>query len=53
MATATGAGVRAADIDTALAQVKAGLEHLDKDVVVLPTNICYLTSCTTEEFHAS
>lgn len=53
LATRTGAGVRRADIDGAIDQVTVGLKNnLEVDVVVVPTNISYLTSCSSEEFHA-
>lgn len=53
LSTATGAGVRRRDLDHAVAQIKAGMSHLGEDVVVLPTSVSYLISCTTEEFNAS
>ncbi len=53
LASARGAGVRRSDIDNATEQVKAGLAHLDKDVVVVPTSVSYLATCTSEEFNAN
>ena len=53
LATATGAGVRKADIDGATAQIFIGLQNnLEaNDIVIVPTGVFYLTSCSTEEFH--
>lgn len=53
--TTTGTGVRKADIDGAVDHVTVGLvNNLEaSSVVVVPTGVFYLTSCTAEEFHAS
>lgn len=53
--TQTGAGVRKENIDGAIDHVTVGLVNsLDtNNVVVVPTGVFYLTSCTTEEFHGS
>lgn len=53
LATAVRAGVRKADISNATEQVRLGLTHLSEDVIVVPTSISYLGTCTTEEFNAS
>lgn len=52
LATNIGIGVRKADIDGATATVAKGLANLDPNVVVVPSNICYLTTCTDEDFYA-
>lgn len=56
LATTTGTGVRKMDIDDTIDQIIVGLHNssLDADdFVVVPTGVFYLTSCTSEEFHAS
>lgn len=56
LATTTGAGVRKMDIDDTVDQIIIGLSNSmleATDFVVVPTGVFYLTSCTSEEFHAS
>lgn len=55
LSTQTGSGVRKVDIEGAVDQVLIGLRNNleTSDVVVVPTGVFYLTSCTEEHFHSS
>ena len=54
LATPTGTGVRKVNIDEAIDHVVVGLQNnLGTGVVVVPTAISYLTSCSSEDFHYS
>lgn len=53
LAADQGSGIRKANIDGAVGEVRRGLTSLDPDVVVVPNSISYLTTCTDEQFYAS
>jgi len=53
LSTPTGTGVRKAEVELATNEAAVGLQNnLQTEVVVVVTNISYLTSCTEDEFNA-